>query len=771
MVGLMPFPLTANELVEARLASPPTTGNAVSHSPATTSTVSQSIVAKAVIDGNSTQTSDFQIDRETRLGNLIGFHRHYTETGDPDDQIGWTGNLSACDPGTISADFHDRVLRRINYFRGQAGLPANIQFTDAKNLASQQTAMVMARQKALSHTPLTDFGNNPCVTQATDDTARISNLALGTFGYASIDRLMLDDGSHNGPVGHRRWFLYPRVIEMGHGSIPFVSNYTSACVVWVVGDFIPSPDPQVVTWPNEGYCPYHLAPNDSASYPRWSFTYPQADFSSAQVSMTLNGESVSITKEPLASHIGDNTLVWRPSGIPSSPPTPGTDSVVDVSVSNIGNAPFASYHYQVILYDPYDLQHDLALNAPAEVSIHGNNIFTFDPADAAEGYAVKVARQNSESWTEGAESLATITDNTSATYGLASTDMASSGNRSFHLLFPTFGEQGFEIERSFIPSETSILRFKRRYRFFYTSSRLKAEISDNDGASWTTIFDKPGNNSSGSSQLWDSNWVNESAVIPETHIGKPIKLRFRIHTNGSYFPWDSSKIANYYGVYLDDITVTDTTTIVGETVSELDADVSTFAFDEQTAGNVLEEGDTYLVQLAPIVGGHRFSFTSPLLVNPTNITIDQKEAWALQHFGQLRDVLTESAEDFDGDGLSNLIERALGSSPVDLEAGEDLLPVGAITEVAETNRLALQFQLPAEPHTDLIYRVEQSDDLISWQTLAIKEGADGWLAANATILVESAPPVEGRQAITVSTPQGEADAALHLRLTVEEIEE
>ena len=61
----------------------------------------------------------------------------------------------------------------------------------------------MGREKNLSHTLLTDFPGNAFVTANTDEVARVSNLALGSDGPRSIDRVVKDDGAINGVVGHR----------------------------------------------------------------------------------------------------------------------------------------------------------------------------------------------------------------------------------------------------------------------------------------------------------------------------------------------------------------------------------------------------------------------------------------------------------------------------------------------------------------------------------------------------------------------------------------
>ena len=51
-------------------------------------------------------------------------------------QLGWTGDVSTCNPGTISALSLDNTLDRINYFRNLVGLPSNITFDSLLNQIS-----------------------------------------------------------------------------------------------------------------------------------------------------------------------------------------------------------------------------------------------------------------------------------------------------------------------------------------------------------------------------------------------------------------------------------------------------------------------------------------------------------------------------------------------------------------------------------------------------------------------------------------------------------
>jgi hypothetical protein len=105
-----------------------------------------------------------------------------------------------------------------------------------------------------------------------------------------------------------------------------------------------------VAWPPPGYVPYPVV------YPRWSFSYPKADFGSASVSMSKNGSAIhQIVLETVKNGYGENTLVWIPLGLSSSSawPVPAGDEVYQVTVKNVKiNGVNRDFKYQVTIIAP-----------------------------------------------------------------------------------------------------------------------------------------------------------------------------------------------------------------------------------------------------------------------------------------------------------------------------------------------------------------------------------------------------------------------------------
>ena len=72
------------------------------------------------------------IDAWNRNAVVDYFNNEYRTSEGVD--AGWTGDMSACLEGTTTVQFRQAVLRRVNYFRGMAGLPADVAFDDALHL-------------------------------------------------------------------------------------------------------------------------------------------------------------------------------------------------------------------------------------------------------------------------------------------------------------------------------------------------------------------------------------------------------------------------------------------------------------------------------------------------------------------------------------------------------------------------------------------------------------------------------------------------------------
>ncbi len=291
-----------------------------------------------------TATSELTVNPQDRQASERFFQQVYLASENV--PINWTGNHSTCDAGTTSQAHRDAVLLRINYYRAMAGLPAEVTFSGEYNRKAQQAALMMSRNGQLSHSPPSSW---TCYTAEGAEAAGKSNLYLGTYSWGAIDGYMEDPGSGNTAAGHRRWILYPQTQMMGTGDIPSTGGYWASNALWVFDPNMWGPRPatreEFVAWPPPGYVPYQVV------FPRWSFAYAQADFSSATVSMTRNGSGIAVSVKPVAPGYGENTLVWEPNASFGVAPTPDityTVSVQDVLISSV----YRNFAYNVIVFEP-----------------------------------------------------------------------------------------------------------------------------------------------------------------------------------------------------------------------------------------------------------------------------------------------------------------------------------------------------------------------------------------------------------------------------------
>ncbi len=269
---------------------------------------------------------------------------------------GWAGNVGNCTQGTTSAAFKQSVLDRINSYRAFAGLPGVGLFTDAKVSDSQRAALMMSANNALNHSPPTNW---KCYTAAGKNAAYYSNLALGAYGYDAIDLYMDDPGTGNGAVGHRRWLLFPPQVNVATGDIPSGSS-PSANALWVAGPHGTRPaTPDGVAWPPRGYVPWDALP---ATSNRWSFSYSNAYFVGTSVAVSGPAGNMPVTIEPLASGYGDESIVFKPTGMSYTRP--------DGDVT-----------YRVTLSSPMP---DFGLPSPFQYAFTVIDAETLDPARAGD---------------------------------------------------------------------------------------------------------------------------------------------------------------------------------------------------------------------------------------------------------------------------------------------------------------------------------------------------------------------------------------------------
>ena len=288
-------------------------------------------------ENSSENTPDIPVDNSARSAAKLFYQDYYLTSRSNGQETAWAGNTSSCNAGGVDQEIRDKIFMRLAYYRLASGLNNTVSENSDKSDKAQQAALMMKANSQLEHNPPNSW---KCYTEDGKDGAGNSLLTMSKNAEA-IDSYIRDQGANNGPVGHRRWLLWPRLQEIGIG------NTDSSNAIWVLGNAgtVPSDAPEFVAWPPEGYIPAQLA------FPRWSFSIKDADFSTSTISMKDdNGTTVPLTIETLSNQFGDRTIVWVPEGIQKNATE---DKAYTVTIKDVDiSGELKEYEYIVILFDP-----------------------------------------------------------------------------------------------------------------------------------------------------------------------------------------------------------------------------------------------------------------------------------------------------------------------------------------------------------------------------------------------------------------------------------
>ncbi|CAA6816419.1 MAG: Cysteine-rich secretory protein family protein [uncultured Thiotrichaceae bacterium] len=403
--------------------------------------------------------------------------------------IEWTGDYASCKPGTTSSKFKNSVLTRVNYFRAMVGVPANITLDPALSAKAQQAAFMMSRNKTLSHYPPNTWN---CYTTDGHEAASKSNLSLGNYGWNAIASQMRDNGPNNTTVGHRRWIILPQLQKIGTGDVPSGSGNSTANALWVFDGNSHSERPTTrdhfVAWPTKGFNPYQVVPA------RWSFSYPNADFSNTTVTMSQNGSDVPVTVETLVNNLGENTIVWRPHDKEASGtwPQPDNDSRYTVSISNVMiNGTYQDFEYPVTVFDPatgLSGEEKAIISGDATPNAGVATSYIFNTTAIAENYLLRIMEIADANKTHDAEDKgASIVDGTGDNYSLISSSSGVNGS-SVYLLAPSLTTQYVELPETYVIAPNSEISFESKLGYAFPNQTAAMQISTDDGTSWSNIY-------------------------------------------------------------------------------------------------------------------------------------------------------------------------------------------------------------------------------------------------------------------------------------------
>ena len=251
----------------------------------------------------------------------------------------WTGDVGACNGGTTSEAYQQRILQRVNWLRRMAGVP-DVTYRSDLNAQQQAGALISSANRALSHYPESTW---KCWTQSGYLANSTSNLYLGVFGANAMDGYVHDPGDNNKEVGHRWWLLHPGLKTISTGDIPATLGVwpANALHIFNVDWSATSTRDGFVAWPPPGFVPGYVV------YPRWSLmtfaSSNRADFSNATVTVTGPNGPLGVSYD----HRGPGRIVFVPAGFEKAPLKFPSDYTYTVNITGITGGPTSSYSYAV----------------------------------------------------------------------------------------------------------------------------------------------------------------------------------------------------------------------------------------------------------------------------------------------------------------------------------------------------------------------------------------------------------------------------------------
>lgn len=493
--------------------------------------------------------------------------------------IGWTGDLASCNPGDTATAYKDAVIRRINYFRAMAGVPADVVLDYEASAKAQQAALMMAANNALNHFPPPTWS---CYAPMGYEAAGKSNLSLGSSGPEAVANQMRDDGDNNTAVGHRRWLLYPGTRYMGTGDVKAAGQ--SANAVWIqdpgaFGSPRPPTRTDFVAWPPPGHVPRPLL------FPRWSFSYPGADFSVARVSVRQNGVELPVRTEIPAGLIGENSLVWTPALNAAAPAAEDTAFSVEVRDVAIGGM-LRTFGYEVVVIDPALRGPDTLLpliSGKAVLRSGETGLFRISPVPGATAYRWRRASLRPAA-VEGAERGApAMVAQISAGYRHITGKPKAKGRAAFHLANPALGAEILSFRQAFLVEKDARLQYMDLLGWASPDQHAKVQVSSDDGLTWETVDERTGRYPGSTSGPPPSRFVPRSVSLAR-FAGQVIRLRFVLAFEGGRF---FQQTGSGYGWYLDEIRPVGLDTLADESLVDVPATPAGFGFTPTTAGEYL----------------------------------------------------------------------------------------------------------------------------------------------------------------------------------------
>ncbi|MFD0892722.1 hypothetical protein KBB96_14960 [Luteolibacter ambystomatis] len=369
-------------------------------------------------------------------------------------------------------------------------------------------------------------------------------------------------------------------------------------------------------------------------------------------------------------------------------------------------------------------QPPLPLTGPTAPPVTGAT-YAFTPEGAPTSYQLEVARVGSGTWTEGAETSPApqVIDGTGTGYSLVSTKYKKTGTNSFRLGVDNATDtlDTLTVDRNIVPTATSNLTFASHRGRMLKTNFIHAEVSTDGGTTWTSVWNQPGLaatlSATTSDPITGANIFAAQSVSLASYAGQTIRLRFAFRNDVGSAILSTSDTGNtsaaLSGAWIDDIAVSNSTTLSTINVTSLPGNASSFRLNVASAGESLVAGASYRLRIRAMNGASPGVWGQTLVVVPTNTpALTGFAGWLAYEYPSL--VGVPDTIDSDGDGIPNWLEYAFSLDP--------LVKNGALVDSLVLNPADVTISLSrplAADRSDIIYGAEWSFDMTTWSNSGI----------------------------------------------------
>jgi hypothetical protein len=290
---------------------------------------------------------------------------------------------------------------------------------------------------------------------------------------------------------------------------------------------------------------------------------------------------------------------------------PTANGARTVTFSGAGLSPT---NVNVTVADGLNTKADLRLTYIAPVpagsdtpAVGAPNRYTFAAVPGATGYLWQSATLSA--WpagtVEGAEQgTVNFAAEISPGYTGTTTKTKRTGTTGFQLAHPTTTDQFLTLNHRLRPRGDATLTFWKRLGFATPNQVAQVEVSEDDGASWSAVWNQAGNGATSSLNIEQAFTQQSISLTP--YAGKTLRVRFAYHYNGgTFFPGAE----DLKGFFFDDLTFANTDLLTGLTSIPIPAEP---AFDFVPAAT-----GTYLLSVQPKIGTRTLPAGASFTVNAT----------------------------------------------------------------------------------------------------------------------------------------------------------